>query len=767
MTLLQNSHSDLVLESLKEGLQSYVSLVPKLTPTTNTGIPAAGTFYSTIINRAPIVDISKDLKVSMGVERIPIQAVVEIQDEYGPNLERVFSAVNDSRGLIRFVGNWVNINDIDGNRPQPVYPASTDYVEITFFGTGLNMLSYQSGNRSVNASIDGGSVFVVANNGTSSIASRNYNQNVIIQIASGLTLGVHTVKIIADIGNIIPVYGFEVVNVSSTLNVNPGIAYIDSQKVTATSAQSVAYKTGFETGTLGIRGGRALVYLKSDGAIGKAVTPVNAAQAVYAATDHSNEEVVRAYHFREFGAGRTDDFSRFGPSDSAGRAFTLEDGVTTLTSLNPFTQTSNSIEGFAGGANTFIYFTFIGTGIDVFVSEDALSRVSTYAIDGISLGVYTNLTQKVGVIKIASGLPYGTHTLRITTDNTTSSSRYEKFIVYQPKKPTLPAGAIELADYNILADYVASTTVGADVQARGVMRKMALRETIFNGTFNAPTLDIGFSCGFNILTNTIGSYAEYSFFGTGFEIKSYFTAAAINWTISVDGSSNLSGFTTGISTAAAVSFTASTGVVSGTGNGTHGNAVKVSGLTLGYHKVRVTQNATTGFYYANCIDVVTPIHSAKSNLYGDIQNTLPVGSCAISDNRKTTIVKDAFPVQKAWAQAIGVTSGPTSSSTSYVPVPDMSLTIKTNGNPLEICYSISATNSAAGQAVLLQIYVDGIAVGPIRFADVNISNYVNSLSDNIIVPVSAGVHTVQLYWRTGAGTLAAQGVNRLIKAREI
>ena len=77
-------------------------------------------------------------------------------------------------------------------------------------------------------------------------------------------------------------------------------------------------------------------------------------------------------------------------------------------------------------------------------------------IDGASAGNITTATS--GAIlnaKICSGLPYGTHIVKVLRSAAVNGSMlFSSFKVYQPKKPTLPAGAIELADYNLMADYV-------------------------------------------------------------------------------------------------------------------------------------------------------------------------------------------------------------------------------------------------------------------------------------------------------------------------
>ena len=207
--------------------------------------------------------------------------------------------------------------------------------------------------------------------------------------------------------------------------------------------------------------------------------------------------------------------------------------------------------------------------------------------------------------------------------------------------------------------------------------------------------------------------------------------------------------------------------MSGT-NSTSGRfKVRISDLPLGLYGVRFTQNTTTQVNF-DYIDIITPIHSAKSNLNYDLQNTLPVGSQGISDNRKTAAV-DNVSTTKAWAQAIGITSNPTTSSSSHVPCPDMSLTIKTSGGAIEVNFNgvfyTNSTNTNAGA----QIYVNGSPVGQqMSGQTVTASNTVFNISNSVIVPLPAGTHKIDVYWVAGGGSTAtAQSTYRILRAKEI
>lgn len=762
-TGLQTRHGNILQEAFKNGLQSFVNTTTNtLAATSTAGTPAAGTFYSTISNRASMVDISQDLKASFGIERVQVQSVVQLQNEFGPNGEPVFSVVNDDRGLVRFVGGgWGSYSNNSGQ--YQFTPNNNDFLEITFYGTGVNMLATTIGTtRDVRASTDGASegsnIYV---SGSAILTGRNYSGNSVISAVSGLTLGVHTVRL-RNVGTGFDIFGFEILNTASTtsLNVNPGIAYVDGLKIVSSAAQSISYNSTFETGTLGTRGGHVVTYLKQDGTVGKAVTPVNAASAFLTSADHTNEEMYRQYYPREFGAGRSDDWSLIS-STAAALAFTLDDGTTTLTSSSGAIVTSGSASGAVFGANgAAMRLTFIGTGLDLMRYEDSTltGAVINILVDGASVGALdtTFIAGRTRNLKICSGLPYGTHTVNFAFVSG-SSGLFVGFKVYQPKKPSVPTGAIELADYNVLATYVSGSN-GAYVASTGVLYKSEMREVSYTGTWTS-SIGTGFSTDFwSNTTTTVGSTWSYTFFGTGFEAF-IGSNTGNSFGVSLDGST-YTGSATIISPGA--SFSAGTITTSTIWNG----AFQVTGLTLGLHTIKFTFNsgtnmATFGF------SVITPIYSAKSNVNADFQNTLPVGSNSLSDNRQVSVIKATDKPRKNWVQSVGITSQPSTTSSSLVPCPDMSVVLNTSGGRVLINYSIVLFENTAGYFGVLQIYIDGLPVGINKiFEGQNSGNAYTTVSDSWIAQLSPGAHKIDVYWAAGNGTAVSWLNARTMNAAE-
>jgi hypothetical protein len=749
---------------LDQSFQAFVAQSTFLTATQSSGTPASGKFYSSIQNRAQIVDLTQNLKAQMGIERMPFQQVVLLQNEYGPNGEAVYGVVNDTFGQLRMVGAW-SVNHIDTYGAYHYATTTSDFIEVTFYGTGLNLfMAFSGASATVVASVDGGSE--TSNLTTASystvLGNRNYAPNVIIPVVSGLALGVHTVKIRPSANPTqFNFAGVETINESSQIKVNPGVSYLKGQKYTSSSQASFAYNSAV-TGT---RGGRVLVYQKSDGSIGQAFQAVNASAAYTTSADHTNEEIAKTYFWREFGANRSDDFSTLAGSASA-RTFTLDDGTTTLMGDSVYDLTYASTDCLTtNNSGNYVMFTFVGTGLDVVFANNGGSRPFNLFVDGVAQGTSIASAQansSLTTTKICSGLPYGTHTVKLVS-STSSTIVITAFKVYQPKKPSLPAGAVELADYNVMANYAISSA-GTTTMGTGLLRKTVFREVTYVGTWSLVSDFTNSINGNYAQSTTAGNYVEYTFFGTGVEYRFQGNSASTVHTISIDGSTNLSGYTTA-TFGSGMTLNASAGTIT-QGSNQLGVGVSISGLTLGIHKIRVTLTSGNAINF-EAFDVITPIHSIKSNAYADFQNTLPVGSCGISDNRKTTPNKDVLPAQKAWAQAIGVASSPTTTSTVAVPCPDMGLTIKTNGGPLQVNFSINSYCSIAGQNHWFLLYVDGVQVSALFPAE-NQNGWNTTSSYQQIVPVSAGTHKVELFWFTGGGaTLSAYGLSRIITAKEL
>lgn len=747
-----------------------------------TRLPKIATSSTAIVNRAQVTNFAADGLPKMGVDRRTIQQVMEVFGEYGANGERVFKAVNDYDDAVRFVGSWTNLNDSNGQRPGTT--TIGDYLEITFYGTGLNLLVYQdSSARQFTGLLNGSTSLGTFGASVSSVTvSRNTNANTIVPIVNGLTLGTHTVKLTLSV-SALQVFGYEALNVSSSIFVPAATTYSGSRRLYSANTSTTAYNSGFESGTLGTRGGHVLVYQKVDGTIAKAVTPTNTTPDYLNSANHTNEEEVRRFHWREFGAGRTDDFSLLGGS-ALDLAFTLDDGTTTLAARACQVSSLNGGVFCPSNGVSFIAFTFVGTGLDIVYSPtgtgtNAAANATEFFVDGATVGNLTTVAATTNKVtqKIVSGLPYGTHMVRIVR-NTASSwvPELHNLIVYAPKTPTLPANAVALADYFVMANYAtdALSPITAFSVSTGVLRKNCTRELIYSGTFSMSAVDpTGLSSGFSVSTSVVNDYVEFTFFGTGFEFRpnggSNGTTA---WTMSLNGpaNTNWTSYTTGVSAGTTITFTASTGVISIPSFPNRG-LIYVNGLPLGRHTVRLTKTGGNGLIsWTDIIEIITPIHAPKDVGPARLQNVATIGSSGVRDLRGLSPVQ--YPAQKAWSQAIGVSTTPTTTSVSIAtPLADLSCTIKTSGGQIQISYFAPVTNNASNNETVPAIYLNGTYVPGTLYSITQTSTTTGQrllASSLVVVPVSAGTHKVDVYWSVSAGTGTSPGsALRVLTVREL
>jgi hypothetical protein len=177
------------------------------------------------------------------------------------------------------------------------------------------------------------------------------------------------------------------------------------------------------------------------------------------------------------------------------------------------------------------------------------------------------------------------------------------------------------------------------------------------------------------------------------------------------------------------------------------------------YKLRVT-NGTSNPCLIDAFDIITPIHVHKTNSPATLQNTLAIGSQGLTDSRTTSTTTTT----KAWAQALSVTS-PVQivNQSANVPIPDMSVTIKTSGGALYIWFTVTVYSSNYTPAFTL--YVDGLQVSQ----DFSGSNAVTTATPidytfGQLVPVSSGFHKVDIHWRALSGTV--QVVQRVLTVQE-
>jgi hypothetical protein len=554
--------------------------------------------FTTIANRAKV---NNALRPAMGSERIYFKNITQVMNEFGPNGERMWQN-QDEEVRVRFGGHWFNVASLTGGqRIQPTVIG--DFMEVTFWGTGLNLLAYSdTSGKDFRMTIDGGT------EGASNVLpvlnvvnmTRNYAGNIVLSMASGLALGWHTIRFRNATASNPEVYGVEILNETASIQIPSGSAFSGFQKESLAALATSSYNAD----VVGTKGARVVKYLK-DGAISQVVTNVDTVAKYLTNADHTNEDIIRTINWKEFGINRADDFTLIDNVSNYNRSFTLEDGITTLTGFGVRSYDGGDGPALQGApTNAFMTLTFVGTGLDALINNrQGAANNSDIYVDGNLAGNTGSIPDGTPArrLRLCSGLPYGTHTVRIQAAGATSGISILNFIIYGPKKPTLPAGAVELCDYNVVADHVPNGNAAhaGDRISQGVIRKHAVRDLSYQ---NAWTLTgdaaSATAAGFYAASATSGHAIDYHFVGTGVEIYKNDNAT---YTLTIDGSTNFSAYTTGTGWGTCT-ITASTGAIAA-GGGT----VYVKGLPFGKHTIRLTKTNTSNSSFTS-FDLITPIH---------------------------------------------------------------------------------------------------------------------------------------------------------------
>jgi hypothetical protein len=333
-----------------------------------------------------------------------------------------------------------------------------------------------------------------------------------------------------------------------------------------------------------------------------------------------------------------------------------------------------------------------------------------------------------------------------------------------------------------MANFAPPPSVGNETVSTGILKKSSSKEHVYVGTWSiggSAALDWN---GFGVTTTTLNNYSEYVFFGTGFDLRWYSDSTAVSTSVqmslqSISTGGSLQNLTAAnFSTAsfstvapAGVSFNSTTGILNQrVSSGTQpGCSFSCSNLPLGVYKVRMTNNASGQLMLLNGFDVITPIHSPVPTVNYDQQNTLPIGSCSLSDNRKTSAIKETHLQKKNIAQATGVSGPVSTTSSSLVPLPELSLTHLNTSGKVMVHYSALVSTNSTVYGVNLQVVIDGVPIDSERYYVPSVANFARVVSYTYLVNVSPGVHKFDVYWRTGGGATASAATNRSFTVQEV
>lgn len=586
-----------------------------MTATTTTGAPAAGKFHSEIIGRAPILDLSKIPSGKFGIERLTSTNITQVVGESGPAGEAVYRT-DDPLDRIRIYGSSVSVTD---NISGKTIGNDNGYVEITCYCTGTNLLGNDAdGSRDARARTDGlseGSNFISAI--SSVLEDREYSSNYVFPAISGETLGIHTFRIRGNTW--LRIAGFEILNEATTVAIPEGSIIEGAKKYTTTATTddltTFAVSTQEGSGTIldATVGGHVVRYFDTDSTIKKDIAYTDATPRVLGSTDHSYEEVVQKVHWKRFGGGRADDFTSLAGGSNQTKAFTLDDGTTTLVGFNINNQNNDDVL-FIATSSGKLTLTFIGTGLNIRRADAGSSGdIHNIFVDGSSIGTTTPGT--TGIQKIVSGLPFGTHTVQIArTAATGGDIGIKEFYIYAPKKPALADGQVEIDSYYKMSDYDSSSSSGNSIGANkntsdGVLTKFVNREVVYTG--------VGWTF-IDSINENIPNYVqtgsnvdvELSFYGTGAQVHLLDGGDSnVNVQIRIDGVLNATGTPIeSMTNDGGGSYTETY-----TGGGLENRRVEFTGLTLGHHTINLFR-AGGGTFRVAAIHVITPTYSYKNSL---------------------------------------------------------------------------------------------------------------------------------------------------------
>lgn len=105
-------------------------------------------------------------------------------------------------------------------------------------------------------------------------------------------------------------------------------------------------------------------------------------------------------------------------------------------------------------------------------------------------------------------------------------------------------------------------------------------------------------------------------------------------------------------------------------------------------------------------------------------------------------------------QTVGTTLDPTTTSTDFVDLPEMSITITTGANPVLILFTGVFSNKMACKGCIITLVIDGTEVAPRyrRTCASSTADAMGIITLACIEELSTGTHTIKIQWKIDAGT---------------
>lgn len=123
----------------------------------------------------------------------------------------------------------------------------------------------------------------------------------------------------------------------------------------------------------------------------------------------------------------------------------------------------------------------------------------------------------------------------------------------------------------------------------------------------------------------------------------------------------------------------------------------------------------------------------------------------------------------AFKQVTGTSGSVTTSSTSWVDLPDMTMTVTPKTSIIVICFTGRFSNNTGGEEVRVRLNIDGSAVDATQRRDVSVSGGDDfGLCVQWMGPLTPNVaHTIKMQWRVSGGTGRAIQDDRILSVMEL
>ncbi len=524
--------------------------------------------------------------------------------------------------------------------------------------------------------------FGATSSAASPLGGRYVSVGSIVNLGLGASLGIHTIKFRrTGSSNNLEFYGIELIAQDTTSTTTKSQIQIPSQNVVSYGKKFTVSGTphydpfnGFTNGdpstttphsavvdtatSLGLsawysegyyhsvyyrpyNGGRVVKWVDSSGTIKTSVNmmPFNATSIsnsninkkenasatnndptpsfIAGAIDHSQAEVAKTFHWREFGNGNANGGASGTYKDASMThetfidiAYVMDDGLTSLCA-DEFKYNSGEDANLADGGAS-MYITFIGTGFSG--THDAIVQNLPYGTHIIKFGASPDPLNEL----VCDGVQIHTN-FNIMNSSGDEAGRWVNF--YQPKMPPIPEDAVVLADYMLMADFVAQGAVGIEKISKGVRLTSCSRDVLYDASTPNFThyLNVGSSLGGFQTDSNVSAGVEFKlpFFGNG--IQYYWSNSAtysmVNADMTIDGSAASTGNFSGLTASTpSGSYNSSTGVLTPTSGTRYGEVLSLTGLGLGqqtFQAASASDPSGNNRFRIDAFSVETPIHTSS------------------------------------------------------------------------------------------------------------------------------------------------------------